>query len=1617
MMPSAELRLASPGLRWFRAMFLAAACAVAVVHGSGATTPPAAPGDPPAPLGWPAEEVVAIDAVADAIVDSFASGENYGLIHTLEVRYGSPVPIRRSLLRFNLATALPEGAIIDAAWLELLQTGWAGADYAELRAAPITEDWIESQVTWDSRPATGIPELILPSASAQAPVRFEITEIAHAWQEAPNFGLQLAEVDDQTVFSRVFESREPGGHPPRLEVTYHLPFQPLLEGYVYEGRVGEEDMPLSGVAVELLCSDHDGEPGQPLAASETNAEGWYGFDIPNPCPFYNLIEHDPADYRSAGASSVGGRVILDNWIQYEDPLHDKVLDGNLFWDLPAPPPSSTPTASATATGVPSPTVSATSIVQPTDTASPTPVATHTAGASPSPTESASPEPIWHFTGQVLDSEDRPAAGLEIRLLGGDSRASPGQVLDWGLSDPSGRFELHYEPAGGSSAAFSVMQIALPAAGLEFVDRRSESGGLAGEGDWLDFLQPPAGSYNGNLFRVRYRFPTDQPPLRLCASADAWVGQDDPAANHGQAGTLRTGYYTRVGTSAYRTFLGFSLDQVPTSIEVARAELELNQLQSGGPDPLELRAAAVDERWAEDTVTWENQPPQREEPLAIAALAAGTGARRWDVTEIVRAWRDGQLPALGLALSGPEGDVEWWRDFESRENPKAPRLLLYPSAAPYEPEPSALVPQTPRLVLSPDRGMPGDTFWMRGYNLPASRSLRVYWDLFTSTGALAQVTTDALGSFGAPLKVPAGVAVGQHPLLLFDVDPIEQKEHLLAQTSFLVEPYCWQTEPPLNEAPVITLSPIQGPANGGNVVQVAGSGWRPNAKVRIYWDDPGLCASFPSFYLGQATANALGSFLTSFTVPAEAAGEDHQVVARTDLDLPPMQQALAAYRMIEPPDAPSGDRQAPAVFARHELIALYDGGPVVGVDFVAEAFDPLTSAGAYNGVVRVELWAIALGGSHPLIHKKCTVAGWTPKLACLHAESGPFDPATQGFYYWGSAEDRSGNVISSPVKFAWLIDRGPDADDDGLSDAVEKAICTDPTNPDSDRDNLLDGWEVKGYGFPDGGYVDLPSMGAHPCRPDVFVELDWTSGSQPVAASDLQPVQNAFQDHGVRLHIDHGQWGGGGEITDTAHTAMQGNFDPNRYWSFHYVIYRPGKSFCWRGKIAYVGGTPGAFRAQTLMHELGHCIGFGHGGMTGPNSQQRSGTEAQRKKWGFRWLYYEQDAVTMNNKPNYLSVMSYAWDGLVWVANAGAGSPGFVFRYDYSEEALPNLSEKDLDERASSDFVQKLRAYPLPPRTPSDGRMATIYGCQDPDDKELYMMATDGNRLVARLRLGDPRPAGWQLSNLPGQDAPGIDWDCDGKIEASVRTNVNGASGESHVHAPADRWTVDEVLRGSDDWARIPSIDPCLGDDSLGKGFLQAAHDPPCESNGWLPASRVGYPPGEEPWVFAPPIEYCNGEDDDGDGFVDEGCLDSDSDGVTDDMDNCPDIVNPDQRDSDGNGVGDACSLPPPPPDGLDLRLLEGAAVLSWQPVPSALGYTVLRRDVEMSVRQYLGENWPSTTEPAWRDDPAPSGAAVYEVRAVDRYGQESGEPAEVKWPGTGPRIMLPAVMNRFEAAR
>ena len=119
-----------------------------------------------------------------------------------------------------------------------------------------------------------------------------------------------------------------------------------LEGRVYNGNVGDETQPLSGVTVTLYGSNNSGQMGTSITSTTTNSQGWYGLDTREGYEYYHIVETDPSGYTSVGATTVGGTVINSNWIQYAYPLEGKTLTGNKFWDKSSTPENHPPVANA-----------------------------------------------------------------------------------------------------------------------------------------------------------------------------------------------------------------------------------------------------------------------------------------------------------------------------------------------------------------------------------------------------------------------------------------------------------------------------------------------------------------------------------------------------------------------------------------------------------------------------------------------------------------------------------------------------------------------------------------------------------------------------------------------------------------------------------------------------------------------------------------------------------------------------------------------------------------------------------------------------------------------------------------------------------------------------------------------------------------------------------------------------------------------------------------------------------------------------------------------------------------------------------------------------------------------
>ncbi len=482
-------------------------------------------------------------------------------------------------------------------------------------------------------------------------------------------------------------------------------------------------------------------------------------------------------------------------------------------------------------------------------------------------------------------------------------------------------------------------------------------------------------------------------------------------------------------------------------------------------------------------------------------------------------------------------------------------------------------------------------------------------------------------------------------------------------------------------------------------------------------------------------------------------------------------------------------------------------------------------------------------------------------------------------YPNEACDTSNDEIKPHLRITYQIDLNKDSDGDGLKDFEEKSIGSDPSNPDTDGDGLLDGWEYIGLGYDaDGdGVMDLnlSKMGADPLKKDLFVEIDWMEDAEKSYKPDrkevLQPIVNAFGKHDIELHFDIGdspQTGltNGGPvkleklpsidtkdhnfmiiIDDWVTRTKRNNFDSKRAKIFRYglimdysggaggLAYYPYGTFIVNiplsHEIDFIAMT------NTIMHEIGHTLNLGHGGSTlnPPEAQTHKGGQSTWDK--------------INRKPNYLSIMNYAFSRVGGIPKVSSVSGEENIEFDYSAYHLPTLHESGLNEKSGLDIIL------------GDG---TYYY------KSYYQC---GSYVNPDIKVGAP-PAVKDFS---------IDWNCNGKIdEGLVSANINNES------------SVSEILEGREDWSRLHYKIPEYNiNDPIDYTILDAQ----------------GYFHEDIPYEqMNITLEACNGADDNGNGQIDEGCLDSDGDGAVDGIDNCPSTPNADQKDSDKNFRGDVCDF-------------------------------------------------------------------------------------------------------------
>jgi hypothetical protein len=242
--------------------------------------------------------------------------------------------------------------------------------------------------------------------------------------------------------------------------------------------------------------------------------------------------------------------------------------------------------------------------------------------------------------------------------------------------------------------------------------------------------------------------------------------------------------------------------------------------------------------------------------------------------------------------------------------------------------------------------------------------------------------------------------------------------------------------------------------------------------------------------------------------------------------------------------------------------------------------------------------------------------------------------------------------------------------------------------DTDGDGLPDSWEQNGIDFDKDGTVDLdlPMLGADWEHKDIFVEADYMSGYAPnlLAISDVidafakSPVENPDSVDGINLHVVVDEtvpwkellnvWADYYSLKNKYLGTEEERSNPNaiqaKKMTFRYCLFIDKMGFdpkcpgmaegitCDDFILAFGAFTDGGSRedqAAVFMHELGHALGLWHGGN-----------------------------VKVNYKPNYLSVMNYAFEFNTWKPTRPL---------DYSHGSCIDLNEASLDESAGIGYSE------------------------------------------------------------------------------------------------------------------------------------------------------------------------------------------------------------------------------------------------------------------------------------------------------------------------------------------
>ena len=164
---------------------------------------------------------------ADACVLSYYPDTNYYTSSYLRTGYDSDYGIRRSFIRFDIPSSIPEDSVTES----LLYFEKCGGVAPTMRAHRCILPWESATLTWNNQPLYNTTHDLSYSplaerySSTSAWYKLDVTNIVKSWVKGQrtNYGFALVDIteDDEDHWTTYYSSDMESPHKPELHITYN----------------------------------------------------------------------------------------------------------------------------------------------------------------------------------------------------------------------------------------------------------------------------------------------------------------------------------------------------------------------------------------------------------------------------------------------------------------------------------------------------------------------------------------------------------------------------------------------------------------------------------------------------------------------------------------------------------------------------------------------------------------------------------------------------------------------------------------------------------------------------------------------------------------------------------------------------------------------------------------------------------------------------------------------------------------------------------------------------------------------------------------------------------------------------------------------------------------------------------------------------------------------------------------------------------------------------------------------------------------------------------------------------------------------------------------------------